>query len=124
MENNYKFNDYIVADQINTLIDYSIDSKLNRVKNDRHIRGTVGTINDDVCDFYIYNSATPIVDVKINPRLTVFEGDSVYALAINGNLSNLIIDTNTQNYERLFGYTLTNFKLIEGFQDSTEWAST
>jgi len=124
MKDSYKLNDFIVADQINKLVNYSIDSKLDRAKNDKHIRGVVGTINNDVCDFYIYNSATPIVDVKINPRLTVFEGDSVYALAINGNLSNLIIDTNTQNYERLFGYTLTNFKLIEGFQDSTEWAST
>jgi hypothetical protein len=120
MKDSYKLNDFIVADQINKLVNYSIDSKLDRAKNDKHIRGVVGTINNDVCDFYIYNSATPIVDVKINPRLTVFEGDSVYALAINGNLSNLIIDTNTQNYERLFGYTLTNFKLIEGFQDSTE----
>lgn len=123
MNDNYKLNDFIVADQINKLVNYSIDSKLDRAKNDKHIRGVVGTINNDVCDFYIYNSATPIVDVKINPRLTVFEGDSVYALAINGNLSNLIIDTNTQNYERLFGYTLINFKLIEGFQDSTEWAN-
>lgn len=123
MNDNYKLNDFIVADQLNKLVNYSIDSKLDRAKNDKHIRGVVGTINNDVCDFYIYNSATPIVDVKINPRLTVFEGDSVYALAINGNLSNLIIDTNTQNYERLFGYTLINFKLIEGFQDSTEWVN-
>lgn len=119
----YSLNDYIVADNVEKIIDYSIDNKLGGAKRDRHVRGLVGEVDGDICDFYLNNSATAIPNVKINVGTTVFEGDIVYALAINGSLNNLIIDINANNYEALFGYTLTNFKLIEGFQDSTEWIS-
>lgn len=117
----YNLDDFLTANNLDKIIDYNIDNKINKAKKDRHIRGRVGTVTGDVCDFYINNATEAIPNVKINSGQPIFEGDYVYALAINGNLSNMIIETSVHNFEKMFGIKIDNFKLIEGFQNSTDW---
>lgn len=116
---NYGLDSFIVADEINKVIDYNVESKLDRVNRDKHIRGIAGTIEKDVCDVYIYNATTPIENTKINTGVNIFENDDIYLLAINGNLNNLVVDANVHNFEKLFGYKFTDYMLIDGFQDVT-----
>jgi hypothetical protein len=116
--NNSTFSDFTVANDLDNLINYNIQN--HNIKKDRHIKGIVGEVDGNTCDFYIYNSATPIPNVKVNSGLTVYEDEDVYALAINGSLSNLLIDSKVFNIDSLFGVVSANFKIVEGFQDYTE----
>jgi hypothetical protein len=117
----YGLNDYLTADNMDRLINYNIENQVNNAKKDKHLRGIVGSINNDICELYLYNSSTPISNSKINPGLTVFQGDDVYVHAINGNLNSLIVDENVHNFERLFNTSFSNFMIIEGFQNSDDW---
>lgn len=116
MEN---FSNFVVADNIDKLINYNIENK--KISSNRYCRGNIGEISGDVAEFYLNNSSTPIPNVKIADNTTVFENDDAYALAINGSLNNLVINSNVHNFEAIFGCSFNNFMIIEGFQDSTEW---
>ena len=112
--------DFLIADQVNDLVDYSIEAKLNRVARDRQYRGTIESINGNVADVLLLDASTAITDVKIKSGINLFADEDVYVTAINGSLNNMVINTRVLDIDLLYGVNVANYLLVETFQDYTD----
>jgi len=115
--------DFLIADQVNDLVDYSIEAKLNRVARDRQYRGTIESINGNVADVLLLDASTAITDVKIKSGINLFADEDVYVTAINGSLNNMVINTRVLDIDLLYGVNVANYLLVETFQDYTDWTN-
>jgi hypothetical protein len=78
---------------LTVIIDELIDKKLKKLLFDRHYVATVvSTPLNGKADIKLASGSNIITGVKIRNGLSVSNGDTVYLLAINGSLNNLIID--------------------------------
>jgi hypothetical protein len=119
----YKFNNYTVADKLNTIIDHSIGYKAKQSNSVKYFRATVDKIQGNLADVYLQATvaATPIKNVKIASGIRhLMAGEGVYLLALNGNLNNCIIDKRIIDYNLLLEDDVENCYIIENFDGNYE----
>jgi hypothetical protein len=119
-----EFNNTIVADRITEIIGHQVASMAKDTKGSKYFRGTTSNVNGNMADVYLFNSATPVYNIRIGNGLKhLTTGEEVLVLAINGNLSNSVIDKRVIDYNLLYGEDIENCKTISDFEPYIDWTS-
>lgn len=122
----YRFESQTVADKLGQIIDASIGYVNKKQQKDKYFRGTTGNVSSTTADVYLFNSSTPIPNVKIASGIRhLFNNEDVYLVAIGGRLDNSIIDKRVIDYDLVYEDEIDNFLTIDDFSIITHtWTCT